>query len=59
MAPEHVYSSFYSDNKDSRDPRYNTKYSLYASHCGLANVLMSFGHDGTRLCCKSKVTQYW
>lgn len=45
MADQHVYSSFYIENKDSLDPRYNTKFGIYSPHCGLDNVLMSFGHD--------------
>ncbi|XP_047119981.1 inositol oxygenase-like [Schistocerca piceifrons] len=33
------------DNPDGKDPRYNTKYGMYKPHCGLDNVLMSWGHD--------------
>lgn len=40
-----VYSEFFAENPDSRDPRYNTKYGIYEPNCGLDNVQMSWGHD--------------
>jgi inositol oxygenase len=40
-----VYSEFFADNPDARDPRYNTTLGVYTEHCGLRNVLMSWGHD--------------
>ncbi|XP_027710202.1 inositol oxygenase isoform X2 [Vombatus ursinus] len=33
------------DNPDTKDPRYCTDYGMYEPHCGLENVLMSWGHD--------------
>ncbi|MFS8615550.1 MAG: inositol oxygenase family protein [Solitalea sp.] len=40
-----VYHEFFTDNPDSHDPRYNTKYGIYEPNCGLKNVYMSWGHD--------------
>ncbi|XP_023232082.1 inositol oxygenase-like isoform X2 [Centruroides sculpturatus] len=38
-------SSTFEDNPDTKDARYNTKFGIYEEHCGLENVLMSWGHD--------------
>uniref|UniRef100_A0A670ZCF6 Inositol oxygenase n=1 Tax=Pseudonaja textilis TaxID=8673 RepID=A0A670ZCF6_PSETE len=38
--------STFHDNPDTRNPLYTTKYGMYQPHCGLENVLMSWGHDG-------------
>jgi inositol oxygenase len=40
-----VFPEYFALNPDSKDPRYNTKLGMYKEHCGLSNVLMSFGHD--------------
>lgn len=32
-------------NPDNNHSEYSTKYGIYAPHCGLDNVLMSWGHD--------------
>lgn len=40
-----VYPEFFSENPDSTDKRYNTKYGVYSPNCGLDNVKMSWGHD--------------
>ncbi|KAM7317499.1 hypothetical protein ACRRTK_023801 [Alexandromys fortis] len=37
--------STFQDNPDLRDPRYSTELGIYQPHCGLENVLMSWGHD--------------
>lgn len=44
--PSVVYrdTSFH-DNPDGQHPVYSTEYGMYAPHCGLENVLMSWGHD--------------
>lgn len=39
------HDSTFHDNPDTRDPRYNTECGMYQPHCGLENVLMSWGHD--------------
>ena len=40
-----VYPEYFASNPDSCDERYNTKYGVYESNCGLRNVHMSWGHD--------------
>uniref|UniRef100_G1MUV2 Inositol oxygenase n=1 Tax=Meleagris gallopavo TaxID=9103 RepID=G1MUV2_MELGA len=42
------HDSTFHNNPDIRDPRYNTECGMYQPHCGLENVLMSWGHDGER-----------
>ncbi|XP_073940871.1 inositol oxygenase isoform X1 [Castor canadensis] len=37
--------STFQDNPDLQDPRYSTELGMYQLHCGLENVLMSWGHD--------------
>jgi len=40
-----VYPEFFANNPDYTNPKYNTKYGVYAPNCGLRNVTMSWGHD--------------
>ncbi|EOZ93875.1 Inositol oxygenase [Indibacter alkaliphilus LW1] len=40
-----VYPEFFDLNPDSQDERYNSKYGIYESQCGLEKVMMSWGHD--------------
>jgi inositol oxygenase len=40
-----VYPEFFALNPDSQDARYNTEFGMYAPHCGLAQVQLSWGHD--------------
>ena len=40
-----VYSEFFSNNPDSDNKQYNSKYGVYEPNCGLKNVHMSWGHD--------------
>lgn len=40
-----IFHDFFKDNPDTNNPNYNTKYGMYEPHCGLENVLMSWGHD--------------
>ncbi|KAK2714769.1 hypothetical protein QYM36_009104 [Artemia franciscana] len=35
----------FKDNPDSRSSIYSSKLGIYERHCGLSNVLMSWGHD--------------
>ena len=44
-SPKVVYPAFFSVNPDATDDRYRTENGIYASGCGLRNVLMSWGHD--------------
>jgi inositol oxygenase len=40
-----VYHEFFSENADAHDPQYDTPLGIYEPHCGLGNVLLSWGHD--------------
>lgn len=40
-----VYPEFFTENPDSTDKRFTTKYGVYEPNCGLDNVKMSWGHD--------------
>ncbi|GME75975.1 unnamed protein product [Ambrosiozyma monospora] len=40
-----IYHDFFKDNPDYKNPLYNTKFGIYSRHCGLANVMLSWGHD--------------
>src|SRR2546428_437523 len=40
-----VFAELFADNPDSRVPEYQTPSGIYQPGCGLANVLMSWGHD--------------
>ncbi|CAG9767756.1 unnamed protein product [Ceutorhynchus assimilis] len=45
-APSIVYrENSFNDNPDGKNPKYNTKYGMYEPHCGLDNLLISWGHD--------------
>jgi inositol oxygenase len=40
-----VFSEFFETNPDRSDPRLSTRDGVYSPGCGLANVLLSWGHD--------------
>ncbi len=40
-----VYSEAFADNPDMQQPQYQTQLGIYQPHCGLDNVLLSWGHD--------------
>ncbi|KAI3322390.1 DUF706-domain-containing protein [Xylariaceae sp. AK1471] len=40
-----IYPGSFSDNPDSKDPIYSTKYGIYSAGCGLDNIMLSWGHD--------------
>lgn len=40
-----VFSKYLSENSDSNDERYNTKYGVYHEGIGLENVKFTYGHD--------------
>lgn len=44
-----VLPETFAGNPDSTDAVYSTKYGVYAPHCGLENVMLSWGHDEVRL----------
>ncbi|KAI0918506.1 hypothetical protein AcV5_002483 [Taiwanofungus camphoratus] len=40
-----IYPETFVGNPDAHDPVYSTEYGVYAPHCGLENVMLSWGHD--------------
>jgi len=40
-----VFSKFFVDNPDDKDPVYSSQLGVYSEGCGLSNVHMSWGHD--------------
>ncbi|KAF8964916.1 inositol oxygenase [Flammula alnicola] len=40
-----IYPETFKSNPDSCDAVYSTKYGIYKPHCGLDNVMLSWGHD--------------
>lgn len=40
-----IYHPYFSHNTDQEIPQYQTEYGVYAPHCGLDQVTMSWGHD--------------
>ena len=40
-----VFREFFDANPDSKDPLLQTENGIYEEHCGLDNVLLSWGHD--------------
>lgn len=35
----------FDENPDAENPKYNTDLGMYAQHCGVDNLMMSWGHD--------------
>ncbi|KAG5641017.1 hypothetical protein DXG03_006370 [Asterophora parasitica] len=40
-----IYPETFAANPDSSDDVYSTEYGIYKAHCGLDNVMLSWGHD--------------
>ncbi|KAF8636970.1 hypothetical protein AX17_003131 [Amanita inopinata Kibby_2008] len=40
-----IYPETFDANPDSHDSVYSTEYGIYKPHCGLDNVMLSWGHD--------------
>lgn len=40
-----VYHEFFADNPDAANPDYRTELGIYEQHCGLDQVMISWGHD--------------
>ena len=40
-----VFPEFFANNPDAQVPAYQTPCGIYAEHCGLENVHLSWGHD--------------
>lgn len=44
-----IYPETFKGNPDFYDALYSTEYGIYKPHCGLDNVMLSWGHDEVRL----------
>ncbi|TID13594.1 hypothetical protein CANINC_004856 [Pichia inconspicua] len=40
-----IFHEYFKENPDLKNPLYRTKYGIYSPHCGLDNVMLSWGHD--------------
>ncbi|KIY62862.1 myo-inositol oxygenase [Cylindrobasidium torrendii FP15055 ss-10] len=40
-----IYPGSFDTNPDAADPVYSSEYGVYKPHCGLENVMLSWGHD--------------
>lgn len=40
-----IYPETFVANPDYEDAIYSTEYGIYQPHCGLDNVMLSWGHD--------------
>jgi len=40
-----IYPDTFAGNPDAHDSIYSTDYGIYKPHCGLDNVMLSWGHD--------------
>ncbi|KAH9836310.1 myo-inositol oxygenase [Rhodofomes roseus] len=45
FSDKNIYPDTFAGNPDSKDPVYSTEYGVYQPHCGLENVMLSWGHD--------------
>ncbi|GJE85388.1 myo-inositol oxygenase [Phanerochaete sordida] len=45
FSDKNIYPDTFKGNPDHYDPVYSTEYGVYAPHCGLENVMLSWGHD--------------
>ncbi len=52
-----IYPETFAANPDSKDPVYSTQYGVYSPHCGLENVMLSWGHDEVQHPCLHTHTQ--
>lgn len=44
-SPRIVFHEFFAANPDAQVPEYQTPGGIYSEHCGLENLMLSFGHD--------------
>lgn len=40
-----IFYEYFKQNPDLKNPLYCTKFGIYSPHCGLENVMLSWGHD--------------
>lgn len=45
FSDKNIYPETFAGNPDTYDAIYSTKYGIYEAHCGLDNVMLSWGHD--------------
>lgn len=45
FSDKNIYPETFAGNPDTYDAVYSTKYGIYEAHCGLDNVMISWGHD--------------
>ncbi|KAG6847724.1 hypothetical protein H0H93_006328 [Arthromyces matolae] len=45
FSDKNIYPETFAANPDCHDEVYSTKYGIYEPHCGLDNVMLSWGHD--------------
>jgi len=45
FSDKNIYPETFEANSDSHDRIYSTEYGIYQPHCGLDNVMLSWGHD--------------
>jgi len=45
FSDKNIYPETFAGNPDTYDAVYATKYGIYEPHCGLDNVMISWGHD--------------
>nr|AAW83329.1 myo-inositol oxygenase [Phanerodontia chrysosporium] len=45
FSDKNIYPETFKGNPDYYDPVYSTEYGVYSPHCGLENVMLSWGHD--------------
>ena len=48
-----IYPETFKYNPDTYDAVYSTEYGIYKPHCGLDNVMLSWGHDEVRRTARS------
>ena len=48
FSEKNIYPETFKGNPDYRDPVYSTEFGVYSPHCGLDNVMLSWGHDEVR-----------
>ena len=46
---KNIYPETFKSNPDYNDAVYSTECGIYKPHCGLDNVMLSWGHDEVRL----------
>jgi inositol oxygenase len=49
FSDKNIYPETFEANPDSYDSIYSTEYGIYQPHCGLDNVMLSWGHDEVRI----------